>query len=74
MRARRRRGYICSMTKRRNPMNLAMVERDCGDCPLAAEARRTGEPRLEDARLDPENGPEHQLEQLERSFGTNWKW
>ncbi len=55
-------------------MNAAMVERNCRNCPLAAEAMRTGEPGLEDARLDPENAPERQLEQLERSFGANWKW
>ncbi len=56
-------------------MNVTMVERNCGDCPLLAmESIRAGEPTLEDPRLDPENAPERQLEQLERSFGANWKW
>ncbi len=56
-------------------MNVTMVERKCGDCPLRMPVFapcHEAEAQVQD--LDPENAPERQLEQLERSFGVNWKW
>ena len=56
-----------------NVAGVAMVERDCANCLLQAlEAVRMHETEARD--LDPENAPERQLQQLERSFGANWKW
>jgi hypothetical protein len=55
-------------------MNGNVIERNCRDCPLVAEAMRTQRSRARRRALDPENAPERQLEQLERSFGPNWKW
>jgi len=56
-------------------MNVTMVERDCADCLLRMlEAARIQETGARGQDLDPENAPERQLEQLEHSFGANWKW
>jgi hypothetical protein len=75
MRARGGEGYICIMNDRRNQMNVTMVERNCADCLLRMlDAMGLAEAEGRGQDLDPENAPERQLEQLERSFGTNWKW
>jgi hypothetical protein len=56
-------------------MNATTVERKCADCPLRAiECNRAGGLAQEMERLDAESALERQLEQLERSFGANWKW
>jgi hypothetical protein len=56
-------------------MNVTVVERDCADCLLRMlDAIRNHEAEARGQDLDPENAPERQLEQLERSFGSNWKW
>jgi hypothetical protein len=55
-------------------MNATMVERNCADCLLRMLAGRCPETEGRVQDLDPENAPERQLEQLERSFGPNWKW
>ena len=56
-------------------MNVTMVERNCADCLLRmADAPRGGESGMYGRDPDPESAPERQLEQLERSFGPNWKW
>jgi hypothetical protein len=56
-------------------MNAMTVERKCADCPLRAmECNRAGGLPREPERLDAEGAPERQLEQLERSFGADWKW
>ncbi len=56
-------------------MNVTMIERNCADCLLRAlEISREREAVSDGSRLNPENAPERQLEQLERSFGPNWKW
>ena len=56
-------------------MNVTTIERNCADClPRMMAAARASEPENGSQDLDPENAPERQLEQLERSFGPNWKW
>jgi hypothetical protein len=56
-------------------MNATMVERNCAECLLRMlEAVQVHEMEARGQDLDPENAPERQLEQLERSFGPNWKW
>ena len=56
-------------------MNVAIVERNCADCLLRMLASgRCQEAEAEVQNLEPESAPERQLEQLERSFGANWKW
>jgi hypothetical protein len=56
-------------------MNVTMVERNCANCLLRMlEAERVHETEARSGDPDPENAPERQLEQLERSFGANWKW
>jgi hypothetical protein len=74
MRARGRAGYIGSMTMRRKQMNVTMVERNCADCLLRMLAGRCYETQARVQDLDPENAAERQLEELERSFGPDWKW
>jgi hypothetical protein len=56
-------------------MKVTMVERNCADCPLRAMQMIRGQDSVSsDSRLDAEDAPERQLEQLERSFGADWKW
>ena len=56
-------------------MNVAMVERNCANCPLQAMERcRAGGLALRSIHLDPENDTELQLARLERRYGPNWKW
>jgi len=56
-------------------MNVAMVERNCVDCLLRRlNASRGPETEAWGREPEPESAPERQLEQLERSFGPNWKW
>jgi hypothetical protein len=56
-------------------MNSNLIERGCADCLLRAmQGMREPRPEAGLPCPDPENAPERQLEQLERSFGPNWKW
>ena len=56
-------------------MNVTMVERNCANCLLRMlDTARVHEAEARVQDLDSESGPERQLEQLERSFGPNWKW
>jgi hypothetical protein len=58
-----------------NETSVTMIERGCADCLLRALntlPARGPEERVRTA--DPDTAVEFQLEQLERSFGPNWKW
>ncbi len=55
-------------------MNAMLIERKCADCLLRALASNQAEPSAQAPRQDAENAQERQLEQLEHSFGPNWKW
>jgi len=56
-------------------MNVTMIERKCTDCLLRMlDTACRNEPEMYGQDLDPRGAPERQLEQLERSFGPNWKW
>ena len=56
-------------------MNVTMIERKCANCLLRMlDTARGSEPEMYGQDLDSESAPERQLEQLERSFGPNWKW
>jgi hypothetical protein len=58
-----------------NVAGMVKVERGCADCLLRAmNLGRVLEPETTARDDEPENALERQLEQLERSFGTNWKW
>ena len=58
-----------------NETSVTMVARGCADCLL--RALNTPQARGPEARVraaDPDSAVELQLEQLERSFGPEWKW
>ena len=56
-------------------MNVTMVERNCADCLLRMmDTMERGEAQAQVEDTDAESALERQLEQLERSFGANWKW
>jgi len=56
-------------------MNTTMVEKSCTDCLLRSlNALRVQEPETDTLDVDPDTALERQLEQIERSFGLNWKW
>ena len=56
-------------------MYTTMVENSCADCLLRAlSALRVQEQEADTLDVDPDTALERQLEQIERSFGLNWKW
>jgi len=56
-------------------MNTTMVEKSCTDCLLRSlNALRVQEPEADTLDVDPDTALERQLEQIERSFGFDWKW
>jgi hypothetical protein len=58
-----------------NGSSVTMVARSCSDCLLRAlNTPQVRKPEECTRTADPESALELQLEQLERSFGPNWKW
>jgi len=56
-------------------MNGLRTKARCADCPLRALEVGLGRALPQgEQHPEPENVPELQLEQLERSFGPDWKW
>jgi hypothetical protein len=56
-------------------MNTAIVEDSCTDCLLRAlNTLRVQEREANTLDVDPDMALERQLEQIERSFGPEWKW
>jgi hypothetical protein len=58
-----------------NVVSMVKVERGCTDCLLRAmNLGRILEPEMAVQADDPAAALERQLEQIERSFGPEWKW
>ena len=58
-----------------NETSVTMVAKGCADCLLRALSTPQALEPVERVRTaDPDAAVEFQLEQLERSFGSAWKW
>ena len=58
-----------------NETSVTMVAKGCADCLLRAlSTLQAREPEERVRTADPDSAVEFQLEQLERSFGPEWKW